>query len=230
MTHTEIASSIRNRVSDGLSGNIGDQAFSIEQLMDEIDLTRAEIINKLAMAGKVDVSYLLQSIDTIPIEMLSPSDGCVALDGPCSEIAAIKVPKLMSVFGSRGIQYLGLTNMQESIAAYFHPEDIRNHKVRIRTSQRPFAWIDTTADANDMFTLFLFNLGKYNALKYLKLRAVFDNPNKVGSLDPNNQYKEYAAPGHIQLNIIDILTEKYVRYYRQLNIPNITNTQTDQVT
>ena len=81
-----------------------------------------------------------------------------------------------------------------------------------------------------MFTIYLFNFGKFNALKWLKIRAVFESPNKVSSLDPTSKYKEYSAPGHVQNQIIDMLTEKYVRYFRQLNIPQTPNTQSDPVT
>ena len=43
--------------------------------------------------------------------------------------------------------------------------------------------------------------------------------------------KEYPAPGLIQEMIISILSERYIRYYRTLQVPNNgPNTQTDPVT
>jgi|TARA_R110000737_G_scaffold348730_1_gene383279 hypothetical protein len=233
MTHTEIASAIRNKVSDALSGNISDQAFSIEQLMDEIDLSRSSIVNKLARGGKLSVNGLVQSIDTIPIEVIEPTDSCVrAVSGPCSGIPGIKVPRITDVFGRGGIEYLGLVNLQESIDVYFDPNDIEMHKFRVRTSRRPYAWVDSSVDANNMNTVYLFNLGKFNSLRYLKIRAVFDNPGAINILDPDAEFREYAAPGYVQEAIIDSITEKYIRYFRQLSVKpaTIPNTQNDNIT
>ena len=230
MTHNQIASTIRNRVADGLSGNISNQAFSIQQLMDEVDTTRAKLVNTMSKSGLVDPNYLMQPIDTLPIEMLPTIDACTAYAGPCSEIPGVIVPKLMPLFGGKGIQYLGRTNMQEAIAVYYDYEDIRNHRVRIRTKNRPFGLVDVSTGADNMHRIYLFNLGKYSSLEYLKMRAVFEHPGRVSFLDPTSDTKEYPAPGHIQDAIMDALTEKYVRYFRQLNVPITTNTQSDPIT
>ena len=230
MTHNELASAIRNRVADGLSGNISDQAFSVEQIMDEIDLMRADFAHKYSSTAKLDPTFLVQEpreLFKIECRNLSPDCGLLAFE---ENVASIKIPKLMPLFGEEAVQYLGLDNMQESFAVYFHPIDIRHHKVRIKTRKRPYAWIDTAPDSNDMQTVWLFNMGSYNPLQYLKLRAVFEHPSKIDPDVPNHLDKEYPAPLHLQNAIVDALTEKYIRYHRQLNIPSIPNQQTDQIT
>jgi len=229
MTHNEIASTIRNRVADGLSGNIVDQAFSIEQLLEEIDLQRADFANKYAIQGtKLDPKFLMQEIDILKLECRDLSEDC--LIGSHDSVPSIKIPKIMPLFGESAIQYLGLVNMQEAFAVYYHPEDIRNHRVRIRTKNRPFAWVDLSPDKNDMLTIYLFNLGPHNGLQYLKLRGIFEHPTRVNINNPNASDMEYPAPLHMQMAIIDALTEKYVRYYRQLNVPPVPNTQSDPIT
>ena len=230
MTHNEMASAIRNRTADGLSGNIVDQAFSIEQLMDEIDLMRADFAHKYAATQKLDPTYMVQEpkeLFKIICRNMSPDCGVL---GWGENVASIKIPRIMPLFGEQAVQYLGLNNMQEAFAVYFHPEDIRNHKVRIKTRHRPYAWLDTAPDSNDMQTIWFFNMGEYNPLQFVKLRAVFEHPSKVNADMPNHLDAEYPAPLHMQNAIIDALTEKYVRYFRQLNIPNIPNTQSDPVT
>lgn len=230
MTHNEMASSIRNRVSDGLSGNIADQSFSLEQILDEIDLTRADFAHKYASTQKLNPTHLVQEpkeLFLITCRNLSPDCG---ISGWGEDVASIKVPSIMPLFDEQSIQYLGLDNMQEAFAVYSHPEDIRNHKVRIRTKNRPYAWWDTAEDMDGNQTFWLFNMGSYNPLKYLKLRAIFNHPSKVNSNLPNHLELEYPATLHMQNAIIDTLTEKYIRYYRQLNIVPSANTQSDPVT
>ena len=231
MTSTEIASAIRNRVSDGLSGNINNQAYSLEQLLEEIDLARADFAHKYANQGvKLNPKHLVQQIDTLRIECRNLSDDC-AIKEPCGDVPSIKIPKLMSLVNERDIvQYLGLVNMQEDFAVYFHPDDIQNHRVRIRTRARPFVWVDLATDASGNQTIWFFNMGPFNPLQIVKLRAVFAQPTRVNLDDPNHLEKEYPAPLHMQNAIIDALTEKYVRYYRQMNIPPIPNQQNDPVT
>jgi hypothetical protein len=229
MTHNELASTIRNRVADGLSGNIADQAFSVEQLEAEIDLTNADLIYKYAQAQKVDPKYLMQKVDMIPIVCKNLSEDCVIKE-PGANVPSITIPKLMPMFQDKSIEYLGLNNMQEDFAVYYHPEDIENHKVRIRTAHRPFAWVDLTSNAQGENTIWFFNFGSYNPLKWVKIRAIFAHPTRINTLDASVMDREYPSPLHIQNAIIDTITEKYVRYFRQLNTPNIPNTQSDPIT
>jgi len=81
-----------------------------------------------------------------------------------------------------------------------------------------------------MITLWFFNLGKYNPLRFVSVRAAFEHPTNINLDDPTRLEKEYPAPGHMQNAIIDTLAEKYVRYFRQLQVPTPPNTQTDIVT
>lgn len=230
MTHLELSSAIRNRVANGLSGSIADQALSVEQLMDEIDLLRADFAHKYSNGSKLDPTFLVQEPNTLfKIVCRNMAPGC-GIPAWGDNVASIKIPKLMPLFGDKSIQYLGLDNMQEAFAVYFHPEDIRNHRVRIKTRNRPYGWVDTAPDGNDLQTIWLFNLGSYNPLQFLKLRAVFEHPSKINIDSLGGLDKEYPAPLHMQNAIVDVLTEKYVKYFRQLNIPSLPNTQSDPVT
>jgi len=231
MTHLEMASAIRNRVADGLSGNISDQAFSLEQLYDEIDLTRADFVNKYSTTFKLNSKYLLQTLDNLNLAMTDlSSDVCSFIPNCDSQVPAVEIPTLLATPDDSAIEFLGLVNKQEEFAVYYNTADIQNHRVRIRTAHRPFAWVDTSMNKNGKNTLYFFNLGKYNPLKFVSIRAMFNHPSDLLALDPNALDREYPAPLHMQNAIVDTLTEKYIRYYRQLNIPGTPNTQTDNIT
>ena len=226
MTHLEIASAIRNRIADGLDGNLNNQALSVEQLLEEIDLQRADFVHKYAMSQKLDTKYLMQKLEGLTITCENISDDCLIRD--CGEnVPTVFIPKLLPVFGDTAIEYIGLTNMQESFAVYFHPDDVRNHRVRMKTRHRPFVWVDTAPNEDESLSLRFFNWDSYDPLKYVTVRGIFEHPLRV---KPGQQDTEYPAPLHMQNAIIDVLAEKYVRFFRQLNIPPVPNTQSDQVT
>ena len=74
-------------------------------------------------------------------------------------------------------------------------------------------------------------MGQYGTLKYVDVRGAFAKPSTIAPLNPEDDEKEYPAPGIIQEMIISILSERYIRYYRTLQVPNNgPNTQTDPVT
>ena len=227
MTLSEMTSSIRNRVADGLSGNIADQAFSLLQLEKEVDLQRAEFIQKYLNSGnKLNANFLYQGIDGIHVEChdLSQNSPCGFSSG--DGVPAIKIPPIASTFGNDAVEYLGLMNKQEKFVVYFDTDSMSNHKYRARTSKRPYIWIDTAPDKTGNMTAFLLNAGKYSTLKYMSIRAIFQNPSALSE----NSDTEYPAPGHMQNQIIDTLTDKYVRYFRQLNVPPQPNTKSDPIT
>jgi len=231
MTLNEITSAIRNRVADGLSGNISNQAFSLEQLEEEVDLQRSEFINKYAASGnKLNANYLYQSIDGIHVTCQSLSQNAPCGFSSGDGVPAIKLPAIAATFDDSAIEYIGLMNKQEDFIVYHDTDSMQNHKYRIRTAHLPFVWVDTTPDANGYMTAFLMNAGKYFNLKYMSVRAIFEHPSRLGTNAADYADKEYPAPGHMQNQIIDALTEKYVRYFRQLNIPSLPNTQSDPIT
>jgi hypothetical protein len=231
MTANELASAIKNRIYDGLSGIISDQSISSAQLMDEIDLARADFVNKYAMSSKLNTKYLLQSLDNLEIKCtsLAYADACDEFRFMNDEVPALEVPPLLATPDDSAIEYLGLTNKQEKFSVYFSTSDIANHRVRIKTAKRPYVWVDTTLNTNGMNTLYFFNMGKFNPLKYVSMRAIFNHPATVAMLDPDYADREYAAPAHMQMAILDAVTEKYIRYHRQMNVTAQPNTQTDNI-
>lgn len=233
MTLNEITAAIRNRVSDGLSGNISNQAYSIKQLEEEVDLERSAYIQKHIDSGrKLNPNYMYQSVDGMHVTCMS-----LAQNSPCgfaaqagAGVPAVKIQPIAATMDDSAVEYFGLMNKQEDFIVYFDTDSVQNHKRRIRTRNRPFIWIDTAADSDGLMTAYLLNAGKHFNLKYLSIRAIFEHPSRVGADNPNANDKEYPAPGHVQNAIIDALTEKYIRYYRQMNIMPQNNIQSDKVT
>jgi hypothetical protein len=228
MTLNEISSTIENNISDALSGAIANRATSTEQLEAEVDLLREKLVFEQLKAGKIDLKYFLQNIDSIKLECRDFVKDCGAWKSGDS-LPSIKIPKLLATANDSQIEYIGIANMHRGFKVYYDVEDIRMHKYRLKTANSPFAWVDMTPDGDDMVTIYFFNFNKYDGMKFVSIRAAFASPLNVKPLDPLLREKEYPAPGFMQEMIISTLTERYIRYYRQLNVPAQPNTQTDNV-
>lgn len=222
MTLAEMASAVRNHVVDGLNG-VSATSFSIEQLQDEIIQTTAAVIIKLTTQGLLDINKLTQRIDGIRIE-------CKDLSANCSVTSAIEAPHFLIPNVNRAsqepIQFLGTIDGDLSFKIYYD-RDYRYHKYRLATSRKPFAWVSTTPDADGMHDVFLFNMGRYNELKFISMDALFDNPYDLLKTPYFDQFTsaEFYAPSYVQKEVIDTLTQQYVNYYRQLHMSPKPNTQ-----
>lgn len=222
MTLAEIASTIKNHVVDGLNG-ISSVSFSTAQLQEEVILTTSAVIVKLVAQGLLDLNKLTQRIDGIRIECKDLSANCQVE----SELGAphFLIPNVNRVV-REPITFLGTLDGELSFKVYYD-KDYRYHKYRLATARQPFAWVSTTPDADGMHDVFLFNLGKYNELKFISIEAMFDNPNNILKTPYYEQFSssEFYAPGYIQQEVIDTITQKYVSYYRQLHLSQKPNTQ-----
>lgn len=222
MTLAEMASAIRNHVVDGLNG-VSSTSFSAVQLQDEIIQTTAAVIIKLTAQGLLDINKLTQRIDGIRIE-------CRDLSANCQVASETGAPHFLIPNVNRAakepIQYLGTLDGNLSFKVYYD-RDYRFHKYRLATSRRPFAWVSTTPDADGMHDVFLFNLGKYNELKFISIDALFDNPYDLLNTPYYSQFEsaEFYAPSYVQKEVIDTLSQQYVNYYRQLHLNPKPNTQ-----
>jgi hypothetical protein len=222
MTLSEMASTIKNHVVDGLNG-ISSGSFSISQLEDEILLATSAVVVKLSTQGLLDISKLAQRVDGIRIE-------CKDLSSNCQVESEIEAPHLLipnvNRLISEPILYLGTVDGSMSFKVYYD-RDYRFHKHRLATAKKPFAWVSTTADADGMHDVFLFNLGRYNQLKFVSIDAIFDNPYDLLKTPYFEQFSsaEFYAPSYVQVEVIDNITQKYVNYYRQLHMSQKPNTQ-----
>jgi hypothetical protein len=225
MTGQEIASTILNNVKDGLSGIVTSSAISYGQIESEIDLVRAKLFFDQERSGKLEVRNFIQEIPNLHLTCRDLTADCNISSG--EGMPSVKIPKVLVTQTNNALAFVGFANKSRSFTVYYDVDDIINHKYRLKTAKAPFCWVDMSPDKDDLFTLFFFNLGQFDSLKYVTIRGAFESPYKVSPLDPLFDQKEYPAPAYIQEMIITTLTERYLRYYRSLNILSTPNTQTD---
>ncbi len=228
MTLDQIVSAIQNNIGAGLK-EVGNYPYSKEQLWDEISNLRSQLIYKLSQTGKLNPADFAQTpIDNFEIVPSPYPNTAYAESG--NPVMTTSIPKLAQTFtGEDSIIYFGPMDMSLNMLVYTKPEEANTHKYSRVIKNRPYAVIGQSQDFAGDVPVYLFNLGPA-PFKYVTVRAIFDDPVKVME-DKDGVYAgeaEFPAPLGVQENIIDILSDKYITYYRKLAHPNEPNDQTDK--
>lgn len=218
MTLTQMASAIRNHVVDGLKG-VTAEAFSKDQIIQEIILESSALIEQAILARTLRVENIAQRIDGIELICTDISSNCeidAQIDAP-----RVFIPRLATLLDkSSAIQYVGTMDNMNNFKVY-SDEEYKYHKYNLATSKRPYVWLNTSG-IDGKYSLHFFNLGNYSNLKFVSVSAVFENPYELLNTEYADQFKssEFYAPAAIQTAVIATLTQRYVTYYRQLNAMN----------
>lgn len=217
---TKLASAIYNDIVGGLAGYSSTPTLSLEQLEDEIVEERLLVIKEYAMNNMLPKNDLMMSINCIPVD-------CKSLDKcPCGgnnfskPIAHFEIPQLVNGVPGGAVTYIGSVDKQVPFKLYTS-DAYRFHKYRRRGQNKPFVYLETTPNENNMYDGWIFNAPM---LETLSVTGVFKDPRQVTEFDccATDDLENYTF---ISTEIKKRLVEKKLRYYRQF-IPQITpNTQ-----
>lgn len=224
MTLKQIASLIRNNLLNGLKG-VNNEQFSIEQLMHEVMLETNSTITKHIADRTLLAENVSQRIDGIELHCEDTSDNCT-IDSQVSA-AHIKIPKLAQFMNIEdALSYVGPIDNSVNFKVYFNTDYIY-HKHRLVTAKRPYVWINTSDDTDGYYSMYFFNLGKYNNIKFISVVARFENPVKLLDTVYADSFSstEFYAPEIILNEVINIITQRWFKYYRELGTPARPNTQ-----
>ncbi len=221
MKINKLASAVRNDVVSGLRGYHSNPSMSMEQLEDEIVLERLQVMKEYSLKGILPTKDLYLSINCIPVDCQS-IDRCRCNEQiDCLEppIAHFEVPQIVNDYGNLAIDYIGSTDRQLPFIFYTSSTGFRYHKYRKRGKNRPYVWIDTTPNANNMYDGFIF---KAPLLDTLSITAIFKDPRQ---LDNYGCCTDDDNLSFIDNEVIKRLTQKKLQYYRQLAAPIMSNDQ-----
>lgn len=222
--YNKLASAIYNDVVSGLRGYSSNPTMSLEQLEDDCIDERLQIIKEYFIKGLVPKKDLLLSINCIDIDCKSLERCACSTDGCDTLVAHFEIPQLLTEFGDAGVEYIGSTDRMNPFIYYVNPIVMKYHKYGKRTRKRPYVYIDVSPNENNMYDCFVFNAP---LLKQVSVVGIFKDP---------RQLEEYGCCSPIDINnmtFIDAeikkrLTEKKLRYYRQLAVPVTPNDQQPQ--
>lgn len=180
MNVSKLASAIFNEVQGGLQGYEATLNMSLEQLEDEVVEERLAIIKKYSMQNLIPKKDLYYSINCIELDCDVTLDKCCPEFGHDFEehVLHFEIPQIINDFGAESIAYIGATNKQNSFKVYTSLQ-FKHHKYKKRGANKPYVYIDTTPNQNNMYDGYLFNAPH---LRRLTVIGIFKDPRQVESL------------------------------------------------
>lgn len=218
---TKLASAIYNDIVGGLAGYTTTPSLSLEQLEDEIVEERLLIIKEYALHNMLPKKDLYMSINCIPVD-------CKSLDKcPCGgetfskPLSHFEIPQLVNGVPGGSIEYIGSVDKQVPFKIY-DSQAYHYHKYKRRGANKPFVYIEPTPNENNKYDGWIFNLPLIETLSVI---GVFKDPRQVSEYNccADDDLENYT---YISTEIKKRLTEKKLRYYRQLLPPVQPNNQT----
>lgn len=217
----KLASAIFNDIMSGLRGYTSTSSISLDQLEDDIIDERLQIIKEYSLKGLIPKKDLLMSINCINVDCKN-LENCTC--GNSIELGTptfhFEVPQLLTEFDG-GIEYIGSVDKGNPFLWYTSPTVMQYHKYRKKAKNKPYVYIDTTPNNNNMYDCWIFNIP---IIKQISVIGVFKDPRQLMKygcctpIDINNMT-------YIDAEIKKRLTEKKIRYYRQLAANIMPNTQ-----
>jgi hypothetical protein len=212
-----LSSAIYNDIVAGLSGYEASMNMSLEQLEDEIIQVRLEIIKKYAMKNLIPKKDLYQSINCIQLDCETLDKCCVRHDYDQVQLH-FEIPQIVNDFGEDAIGYIGSTNKQLQFKVYTNT-NFGNHKYKMRGSQKPFVYIDTTPNKNNLYDCYVFNAPM---LERLSVIGIFKDPRQLQfdqfkCCPTENQDEDFIPENLTWLTseIKETLVKRKLVYYRQ---------------
>lgn len=217
-----ITATIHNNVVSGLSGVDINNRFSLEQIEDDVIRERQAIIKEYSLKNLIPKRDLLMSINCLTVDCKAIEKCCLNLDD-ANYVRHIEIPQLVNDFGSEAIDFIGSVDRQVKFKVYTDYA-WRNHKFKRRGAERPYVWIDTSPNENNMYDVFIFNAP---LLKIASISAIFKDERQLEYFEccKSNENEGPTNFSFIDKDIIKRVTENYIRYYRQMATALLPNDQ-----
>lgn len=208
----------------GLRGADVNVSFSMEQIEDAIVQERMQVIKEYSMKNMIPAKDLLVSISCVEVDC-KDIDRCCCVGYSPEKIKHIEIPQVYNDFGGEALPYIGSTDRMYPYTIYT-TDAFRHHKNRRRGADKPFVWLDTTPNRNNMNDAFIFN-----ATPLLSNVLVVMVPKDIRQLLQFSccPLMEVSNITFIDTEIEKRVTEKYIRWYRQTALPITPNDQTVKV-
>lgn len=223
MELNKLASAILNDILSGLRGITSNISLSVEQLEDDIIDERLTIIKEYALKGLLPVKDLVTSINCLEVDC-KPIENCNLCNSNLNvretNIPHVEIPQIVTDLGVDAIQYFGTVDRNTPFKIY---TDIsyQYHKYNRWLGRKPYIYIDTSPNENGMYDCYIFNAP---LIKTLSIIAVFKDPRQLEQFTCCNA-EEVSNMNFLTNDIKRRITEKKVRWYRNLAAPNLPNDQ-----
>lgn len=214
----KLADAIYNDVVSGLQGYHHNPSISMDQLEDDVVDERLQILNEHFIKGNLPIKDLVTAVNCIPVDC-KDLERCRCRESiGTTPTAHFEMPQVFNSY----IDYVGSIDRQVPFMFYTSSYQWNfYHKFRKRGKNKPFVFIDTSPNENGMYDAYIFNAPM---IKQISVVAIFKDPRQ---LENYNCCSDLDDDNFSFLNneIKRRLTEKKLRYYRQLAMQPLPNDQ-----
>lgn len=207
----KLASAIYNNIVGGLVGIVSTPNISIQQLEDDVVDEWLQIIKEYAAKNLVPRKDLLVAINCIDLDCESLDRCCTSPNPYAIPQKHFQVPQIVNDQIEDTIEFVGSTDRQDQYKVYTDTS-WQYHKYLRRGADKPFVYIEPTPNANNMYDGWIFNAPFINRISVI---AIFKDLRQLDQFSccANEDLENRTF---IAAEIKKRLTEKYLRYYRQL--------------
>lgn len=145
----KLAAAIYNDIVGGLAGITSTPTISMEQLEQDVVDERLQIIKEYAFKNLVPRNDLMMSMNCIDVD-------CKSLDKcPCGASYTppqlhFQIPQLVNDFGADAVEFIGSIDKQNFFKVYTSTA-FQYHKFLKRGADRPYVYIETTPNENNLY-------------------------------------------------------------------------------
>lgn len=214
----KLSSAIYNDIVAGLQGYEASLNMSLDQLQDEVVMTRLEVIKKYAAKNQIPKKDLYQSITCIPVDCKS-LDKCCACDGDDEYMMTLphfEIPQLVNDFGEDAIAYIGASNKHTPFKVYTSLNFL-SHKYKMRPTRKPYVYIDTTPNERNFYDVYIFGapmLERISVIGIFKDERQLDELACCGNSELQAEVTENIT--WIDQEVKELIVKRKIQYYRQL--------------
>lgn len=221
--YSKLASAIINDVYSGLAGLHHNISISEEQLEDEIVAMRLQVIKEYQLKGILPLNDLLMAINCVPVDCKDLERCPICKPGVKTPNAHFEIPQLLNDFGASAIAYIGSVDRQNAFTVYVSSDFTNQYQqYRKRGQMRPYVFIDPVPNEHNMYDGYIFNAP---LLKMISIVAIFKDPRQLEDYGCCEGIEERENFTFIDNEVKNRLTELKIKYYRQLHMTNLPNTQ-----
>lgn len=217
----KLAAAIYNDIVSGLVGITSNPTMSLTQLEDDVVDERLQIIKEYSLKNLIPKKDLFMGIHCIDVDCLS-LDKC-----PCNSptyslpVAHFELPQIVNDLAHDSIEFVGSIDRLIQFKVYTNTA-WQYHKYQRRGAEKPFVYIETTPNSNNLYDAWIFNAP---LLKKISVIGIFKDPRQLEEYDccKGDEIDNFSF---LSTEIKKRLTEKKIRYYRNLYPGPTPNTQT----
>ena len=216
----KLAWAVYNDVVGGLSGIVSNPNISIDQIREEIHEERLLVIKDYSLRNLLPRKDLMMSINCIKVD-------CKSLDKcPCGEedysqlIAHFEIPQVLNDVPGGGIEFIGSIDKSVNFIVYTSTA-FQNHKYKKRGANKPYVYIETTPNENNLYDGWIFNAPMIEMISAIIIPKNLEQVSLYNCC-ANEDLENYTF---LSSEIKKRLVEKKIRYYRQFYQPPVPNNQ-----